>query len=134
MPEERGLYPKMKVGEQVAYFARLHGLSRQDAAAAVDRWLGALDHAAARPMYRSFTAKPDLTPYSHLVPKADRNAVNVAVQAARAGADVRYFGAVGPDQDGRLTREVLLEQGVNVEIPLRTLTVVTGVSGSGNWG
>jgi DNA-binding beta-propeller fold protein YncE len=34
--------------------------------------------AAARPMYRSFTAKPDLTPYAHLVPKADRNAVNVA--------------------------------------------------------
>src|SRR4051812_14492909 len=31
MPEERGLYPKMKVGEQVTYFARLHGL---DAAAA----------------------------------------------------------------------------------------------------
>ena len=26
MPEERGLYPKMKVGEQLAYFARLHGL------------------------------------------------------------------------------------------------------------
>ena len=26
MPEERGLYPKMKVGEQVTYFARLHGL------------------------------------------------------------------------------------------------------------
>src|SRR3712207_2779863 len=26
MPEERGLYPKMRVGEQVTYFARLHGL------------------------------------------------------------------------------------------------------------
>lgn len=26
MPEERGLYPKMKVAEQLAYFARLHGL------------------------------------------------------------------------------------------------------------
>jgi ABC-type uncharacterized transport system ATPase subunit len=25
MPEERGLYPKMRVGEQLAYFARLHG-------------------------------------------------------------------------------------------------------------
>jgi ABC-2 type transport system ATP-binding protein len=34
MPEERGLYPKMKVGEQLAYLARLHGLS---AAAAWDR-------------------------------------------------------------------------------------------------
>ncbi len=33
MPEERGLYPKMKVLEQVAYFARLHGYSKADAAA-----------------------------------------------------------------------------------------------------
>lgn len=31
MPEERGLYPKMKVLEQVMYFARLHGLSKKDA-------------------------------------------------------------------------------------------------------
>ena len=27
MPEERGLYPKMKVGEQLVYLARLHGLA-----------------------------------------------------------------------------------------------------------
>jgi len=32
MPEERGLYPKMKVLEQVVYFARLHGFSKTDAA------------------------------------------------------------------------------------------------------
>ncbi|MGM1018661.1 MAG: ABC transporter ATP-binding protein [Actinomycetota bacterium] len=31
MPEERGLYPKMKVLEQVTYFARLHGFSKSDA-------------------------------------------------------------------------------------------------------
>ena len=31
MPEERGLYPKMRVLEQLVYFARLHGLSRADA-------------------------------------------------------------------------------------------------------
>ena len=34
MPEERGLYPKMKVAEQVAYLGRLHGLER---GAALDR-------------------------------------------------------------------------------------------------
>jgi len=33
MPEERGLYPKMKVLEQVVYFARLHGFSKSDATA-----------------------------------------------------------------------------------------------------
>src|SRR5699024_1511773 len=38
MPEERGLYPKMKVGAQLSYLAELHGLSRSDAAAAVERW------------------------------------------------------------------------------------------------
>ncbi|MGF7122400.1 ABC transporter ATP-binding protein [Rhodococcus sp. AG1013] len=38
MPEERGLYPKMKVGRQLAYFAELHGLSRADAADSVRRW------------------------------------------------------------------------------------------------
>jgi len=31
MPEERGLYPKMPVLEQVAYLARLHGFSRTEA-------------------------------------------------------------------------------------------------------
>jgi ABC-2 type transport system ATP-binding protein len=30
MPEERGLYPKMKVLEQIVYLARLHGFSRAD--------------------------------------------------------------------------------------------------------
>ena len=38
MPEERGLYPKMKVGEQLSYLAELHGLSRRDARAAVTHW------------------------------------------------------------------------------------------------
>ena len=31
MPEERGLYPKMKVLEQIVYLARLHGFSKADA-------------------------------------------------------------------------------------------------------
>jgi ABC-2 type transport system ATP-binding protein len=38
MPEERGLYPKMKVAQQLAYFARLHGLTAADAAAAAEHW------------------------------------------------------------------------------------------------
>ncbi|MFL6097145.1 MAG: ABC transporter ATP-binding protein [Blastococcus sp.] len=42
MPEERGLYPKMKVGEQVTYFARLHGLDAAAAARASGDWLGRL--------------------------------------------------------------------------------------------
>jgi ABC-2 type transport system ATP-binding protein len=38
MPEERGLYPKMKVGEQLTYFARLHGLDAAAAARAAGTW------------------------------------------------------------------------------------------------
>ena len=38
MPEERGLYPKMKVGEQLIYLARLHGLSASAAKRAVGQW------------------------------------------------------------------------------------------------
>jgi ABC-2 type transport system ATP-binding protein len=38
MPEERGLYPKMKVGEQLIYLARMHGLSAGDARRSVVEW------------------------------------------------------------------------------------------------
>jgi ABC-2 type transport system ATP-binding protein len=38
MPEERGLYKKMKVGEQAMYLAQLKGLSKQDAFAKVKYW------------------------------------------------------------------------------------------------
>jgi ABC-2 type transport system ATP-binding protein len=39
MPEERGLYPNMKVAEQLHYLGRLHGLSKQDAVDATSTWL-----------------------------------------------------------------------------------------------
>jgi ABC-2 type transport system ATP-binding protein len=38
MPEERGLYPKMRVGEQLTYFARLHGLDAAAAGRAATHW------------------------------------------------------------------------------------------------
>ena len=48
MPEERGLYPKMKVGEQLVYLARLHGLSPKAATAAMELWTERLGVAARR--------------------------------------------------------------------------------------
>jgi ABC-2 type transport system ATP-binding protein len=39
LPEERGLYKKMKVGEQLLYLAQLKGLSRHDAMARIKVWL-----------------------------------------------------------------------------------------------
>ena len=38
LPEERGLYKKMKVGEQAIFFARLKGLSKADATTQLKRW------------------------------------------------------------------------------------------------
>ena len=38
MPEERGLYRKMKVGDQAMYLARLKGMSEQEAKAALKEW------------------------------------------------------------------------------------------------
>jgi ABC-2 type transport system ATP-binding protein len=39
MPEERGLYPRMKVKDQLVYFGQLAGMSRAAAGDAADRWL-----------------------------------------------------------------------------------------------
>ncbi len=39
LPEERGLYKKLKVGEQLIYLARLKGLSHHDAVAKIKLWL-----------------------------------------------------------------------------------------------
>ena len=38
LPEERGLYKKMKVGEQAVFFARLKGLSRHEAVVRLKKW------------------------------------------------------------------------------------------------
>lgn len=38
LPEERGLYKKMKVGEQAVYLARLKGVSKQDAVVQLKAW------------------------------------------------------------------------------------------------
>ena len=42
MPEARGLYPKMKVRDQLVYLGMLHGLPRSAARSAAERWLDTL--------------------------------------------------------------------------------------------
>lgn len=39
LPEERGLYPKKKIIDQLVYFAELKGMKKNDAVKAVDYWL-----------------------------------------------------------------------------------------------
>jgi len=48
MPEERGLYPKMRVGEHLVYLARLHGMTRSAAVAAMEHWTHVLGIEARR--------------------------------------------------------------------------------------
>jgi len=43
MPEERGLYRKMKVGDQVMYLAQLKGMSEKDARAELKKWFEHFD-------------------------------------------------------------------------------------------
>ena len=42
MPEERGLYPKMRIGEQLTYLAQLHGTDSASATRSVGLWLDRL--------------------------------------------------------------------------------------------
>jgi ABC-2 type transport system ATP-binding protein len=51
MPEQRGLYPRMRVAEQLSYFAQHHGMKSKAADAATARWLerlGLADRAKAK--------------------------------------------------------------------------------------
>ncbi|MCI1283852.1 ABC transporter ATP-binding protein [Lacticaseibacillus songhuajiangensis] len=43
LPEERGLYPKMKVEDQIVYFAQLHGMKARDAITQLDTWMKRFD-------------------------------------------------------------------------------------------
>ncbi|HWO02344.1 MAG TPA: ATP-binding cassette domain-containing protein [Blastocatellia bacterium] len=43
LPEERGLYKKMKVGDQLVFFANLKGLDSREAAKRIDQWLERLE-------------------------------------------------------------------------------------------
>ncbi|GAB2988834.1 ABC transporter ATP-binding protein [Saccharothrix stipae] len=42
MPEERGLYPRMKVLDQLVYLAELHGMSTNSAHRCADNWIARL--------------------------------------------------------------------------------------------
>ncbi|MEN0128190.1 MAG: ATP-binding cassette domain-containing protein [Brevundimonas sp.] len=48
MPEERGLYPRMKVADQLVYLARLHGMDADAARASMERWTQTLGIAERR--------------------------------------------------------------------------------------
>ena len=43
LPEERGLYPKKTIFEQLMYFSMLKGMSKKDAKTSIDNWLKKLE-------------------------------------------------------------------------------------------
>jgi ABC-2 type transport system ATP-binding protein len=46
LPEERGLYNKRRIGDQLVFFGRLKGLSKEEAGRRADNWLARLDLSA----------------------------------------------------------------------------------------
>jgi len=109
LPEERGLYPKMAVGEQLVYFGRLHGLSAPAAGAAATRWLerlGVAQHSAARldtlslgnqqrvQLAAALVHEPELLvldePFSGLDPVAVETLGQVLADQAAAGVGVLF--------------------------------------------
>ena len=109
MPEERGLYPRMRVREQLEYFGRLHGLSADAARAAALRWLdrlGLTDRAEAKleelshgnqqraQLAAALVHEPDLLvldePFAGLDPIAMRTLADVLRDEAARGAAVVF--------------------------------------------
>ena len=109
MPEERGLYPRMALGEQLAYFGALHGLDAEVARAAADAWLrrlGLSDRAGERlealshgnqqraQLAAALVHAPDLLvldePFAGLDPLAVRTLADVLRGEAARGAAVLF--------------------------------------------
>lgn len=107
MPEERGLYPGMQVGEQLEYFGRLHGMTEHDARAAAAMWLdrlGVADRAGTKvealshgnqqrvQLAAALVHDPEMLildePLSGLDPPAIDAVGEVLVDRARAGCSV----------------------------------------------
>ena len=109
MPEERGLYPKMKVGDQLTYFAELSGMNATAANEAAAGWLGRLglgDRADARleelshgnqqrvQLATAIVHDPELVvldePFSGLDPLGVESMAEMLVQTAATGVAVLF--------------------------------------------
>jgi ABC-2 type transport system ATP-binding protein len=109
MPEERGLYPRMRVREQLVYLARLCGQTTSEAGRIVDMWLerlGLSDRTASRldalshgnqqrvQLIAALVGRPDLLvldePFSGLDPIAMAAMADLLAELAADGATVLF--------------------------------------------
>ena len=109
MPEERGLYPRMPVAEQIAYFGRLHGMGGNQARTAAAAWLDRLglgERAAAKleelshgnqqraQLAAALVHEPDLLvldePFAGLDPVAVQTLAELLRHEAERGAAVLF--------------------------------------------
>jgi ABC-2 type transport system ATP-binding protein len=109
MPEERGLYPRMELAAQLAYFGRLHGLDAGEARTATEQWLerlGLTDRAGTKveelshgnqqraQLAVALLHRPDLLlldePFAGLDPLAVRTLADVLRAEADRGACVLF--------------------------------------------
>ncbi|MDA3804634.1 MULTISPECIES: ABC transporter ATP-binding protein [unclassified Clavibacter] len=109
MPEERGLYPKMKLQEQIVYLGRLHGMSASDATTSTERLLERLGLGERRndaieslslgnqqraQIAASLVHDPEVLvldePFSGLDPIAVENVLGVLTERAAQGVPVLF--------------------------------------------
>ncbi|MCP4305314.1 MAG: ABC transporter ATP-binding protein [bacterium] len=109
MPEQRGLYPRMKVAAQLSYFGRLHGMEKAVAIAAAEEWLERFDladRAESRleelshgnqqrvQLAAALIHDPDLLildePFSGLDPIGVESMISILVERAAQGAAVVF--------------------------------------------
>jgi ABC-2 type transport system ATP-binding protein len=109
MPEQRGLYPRMKVATQLVYFARLHGMEKGEATRAAHHWLerlGLADRSSSRleqlshgnqqriQLAAALIHNPELLildePFAGLDPIGVEDMMDILVERAGQGASVVF--------------------------------------------
>jgi ABC-2 type transport system ATP-binding protein len=130
MPEERGLYPGMLVGDQVEYLGRLHGLSAKDASDRTAHWLETLNVADRRgskvetlshgnqqrvQLAAALVHEPDLIvldePLSGLDPTGIDTIGGVLVERATAGCCVLFSSHQLDQVEDLCERVVIISHG-----------------------
>lgn len=133
MPQERGLYARMPVIEQVVYFGRLAGLSKSEAAHNADEWIERLGLAERRKdlvqelsggnqqrvqLAVSLVHDPDLLvldePFSGLDPVAAETMQEIIAERAAAGASVLFSSHQLDLVEGLCERVVIVSRGREV--------------------